>query len=127
MRPMNDFYDYMIIRIYGWYQSFENEPSLFTARLIIAINQSVIILCLVAPLNSLIVMPRLLFTTIGVMFLVIFYLRLHFRFPAESSLEPLLSKWSNEKSDLKTLKGYVVAVMVFAPMILFVVIVNILH
>ncbi len=63
---MNDYYDYMIIRIYGWYQSFENEPSLFTARLIIAIHQSVLILCLLAALNSLIVMPRLVFTTIGV-------------------------------------------------------------
>lgn len=124
---MNDYYDYMIIRIYGWYQSFENEPSLFTARLIIAIHQSVLILCLLAALNSLIVMPRLVFTIIGVMFLVIFYLRLHIRFPAESSLEPLLLKWSHEKSSLKTWKGYVVAVMVFAPMILFVVIVNLLR
>lgn len=116
---MNRFYDYMIVRIYRWYESFENEPSLFTAKLLIAFHQSFIFMTIVHFIWEYVHFSTIIYKSIGVSLGVLLFIRLHFRYSNKEFFQSLLQNWRHEERTKKIIKGVVIPFIIFLPSIIY--------
>ena len=119
---MNNFFDYIFIRIYQWYESFPNEPSEFTAKLIVAFIQLFLLLDILGFIPYFIIVPsHTMRVMAGLIGLILFY-RLHKRYSNKHFVDTLQLKWKSENRVSKTMKVVGIVLLFFAAPILFVLI-----
>jgi hypothetical protein len=119
---MNNLYDYLIIRIYKWYEGFNNEPSLLTAKLLVAFHQTFLVLTVVNLSGLADILSASIFKLVSICLVIMFFVRLHLRYSDEDFFKSLLQKWRREEERIKTIKGYAISIILFLPFLFFVII-----
>ena len=119
---MNNYYDYMVVRIYKWYETFDNEPSLFTAELLIALHQSFLVFIALGLTVNYKSVDSVLLKVIFVGISLIILLRLHIRYSNKEFFNSLLEKWKNEPRKTKLFKGIFIPIVILMPLVVFVII-----
>lgn len=112
----------MVVRIYRWYETFDNEPSLFTAKLLITLHQSFLALIV---LDLLVDYKAVDSTILKAVFLgigAIVLLRLHIRYSNKEFFNCLLEKWKYEPKKMKRLKGIFIPIIILLPPVVSVII-----
>ena len=115
---MNGFYDYLIVRIYRWYESFENEPSKYTAKLLIAFHQTFLVVIITHLFPYYETISTFYLKVIFVTLMVILYIRLYLRYSNEEFFKSLLLKWSQEEKRIKLIRGLAIPIIIFLPIII---------
>jgi hypothetical protein len=120
---MHYLFDYIFIRIYKWYEGFENEPSEFTAKLLVAFIQVFLLLDIIAALSYFVVLkiPILYLKIIMVVLGLAFYIRLYYRYRDLQFIKSLKKRWSKERRVLRILRGLTIPVAIVVPVVLFII------
>lgn len=113
---MNRFYDYMIVRIYRWYETFDNQPSLFTAKLLVTLHQTFIVLIAVNFIELYLPITTLTLKVLTLLLSAIFFFRLHKRY-SDDFLKSLIKKYSKEERTMRRVKGLAIPLILFLPIV----------
>ena len=119
---MNRFYDYLIVRIYRWYESFENEPSLFTAKLLVAFHQTFIVIIVFDLITNHFSLTPNIDKIIAIIISLLLFIRLHLRYSNKNLFQTLLQTWTREQRTMKIIKGIMIPIIIVLPSIIYVIV-----
>ena len=114
---MNNFFDYIFIRTYKFYDSFENQPSEFAAKIILTLIQLFIVLDLLGFATYLITIRGIHLKIVIVPLLVLVFLRIDRRYSNRELFNSLKVKWSKETRNIKIVKGYAIFLLIITVMV----------
>ncbi len=119
---MNRFYDYLVVRIYRWYEGFKNEPSLFTAKLLVAFHQTFIVMTVMNLFTNYSSLTPNTYKGIMIIIAVLLFIRLHLRYSNQVIFQALLQNWTHEERTTKIIKGVMIPIIIFLPSIIFLIV-----
>lgn len=116
---MNAFFDYIYIRIFKFYNSFENEPSEFSGKILVTFLQVFLLSDLLSLLSIVVKISPLFLKIFGVTSAILIFIRLHFRYSNKERFQFLLSKWKNEKKVNSIVKAMLIITLYVLSVVLF--------
>ena len=116
---MNAFFDYIYIRIFKFYNSFENEPSEFSGKILVTFLQVYLLFDLLSLISLVIKISPLFLKIFGVTSAILIYIRLHFRYSNKERFQFLLSKWKKEEKVNSIIKAILIMILYVLSVVLF--------
>ena len=106
---MNSFFDYIYIRIFNFYNSFKNEPSEFSGKLLVTFLQTSLLLDILSLASLFIEIPALFFKLFFGVSAILIFIRLNRRYSNIELFNDLRSKWKHESKGISIIKGVLIA------------------
>jgi len=116
---MNNFFDYIFIRIFIWYESFKDNASLATAKLLVVFLQVMMLSNLVAVASYFFLITNLIYKSIGLCTAIVSFFIANKRYSDKKFIDDLILKWKHENRMIKIIRGYGIVLLLIGIVVSF--------